>query len=398
MHKRLFSGDFACFWIRVSGSETVGLGNMHAGSNETVGMGGAKGLREGVPCPSVSRVANPGNSKNTRMKNPTAKAIKMLVVLTSVSLGVSSASAQLAPGNPDYEPFADATGSGGSSYSSGANLDGQTSASYAAFSPTGQQWSQRTGPGSGGTQPTVASGSLSYPGLAPGAGGGSASFGPDGDSAMMNLSTGTGGIGNQAGKNENIIADTVFFSFVMQLTDLTGLSATGVGLTALTQLQGGGAVPGAQGAVVMVRSATGGFNLGIDVGGKAVPGNVQWDNTVYTTADSLFLVGTYDFNDAVAQNDADAQLWIDPDASTLGAASAPTSDLLSGTSSAADMTRVASFMLMQPTSGPAGQIDDVRVGLNWADVTPVPEPSSALALGLLALAGVGVQRFRRKSH
>ena len=206
--------------------------------------------------------------------------MKKFLILASVCFGITSSLAQIGVGSPDYEPFADATGSGGTSYGPGDNLAGQTSASYGAYSPGAQQWYERTN--SGVAQPVIVSGDLSYPGLNSAGGGGSAQFIGNGNSALMNLSVAPGGIGNGSSiSGISINADTVYFSFVLKLTDLTGLNSTGVSLTAVTQVQSENpdpSVPTAQGAIVMLRSAGGGYNVGIDGGGKgSTHATIQWD-------------------------------------------------------------------------------------------------------------------------
>src|SRR5882757_6038915 len=95
---------------------------------------------------------------------------KLLIILTGYAcMATVPALAQLAIGNPLYDPFSNATGSGGTSYSAGSSLAGQTSASYAAYNPLGQGWYDI---GSGATpQPTITSGDLSVSGLASSGGG-----------------------------------------------------------------------------------------------------------------------------------------------------------------------------------------------------------------------------------
>src|SRR5215831_9945826 len=123
--------------------------------------------------------------------------MKQLLLLTSLSLVSLSASAL-----SDYEPFADSTGFGGTSYSTGANLIGQVNA-------TAHTWFQ-AGPG-GNPQPTIAAGDLTVPGLFSTGGGQSAAFGGNGTSARMNLSIGAGGF----------TTGTVYYSFAVKLSDLT---------------------------------------------------------------------------------------------------------------------------------------------------------------------------------
>ncbi len=122
----------------------------------------------------------------------------------------------------------------------------------------------------------------------------------------------------------------------------------------------------------MVRRVSGGFNVGIDGGGKgSTRATIQWDQRVFTTNDTLFVVGSYDFNSATSQSDAGGRLWINPDASTFVAASTPPPDLIS-TGNNKDLARVAGFLLMENPGGPSGQLDDLRVGTNWASITGGP--------------------------
>ena len=277
---------------------------------------------------------------------------------------------------PDYEPFASATGSGGTSYSTGANLIGQTNAAL-------QTWWQ-AGPG-GNPQPTVAAGDLTVSGLYSAGGGQSAAFGGNGTSARLNLSVPAGGI----------TAGTVYFSFAMKLTDLSGLTTGGQYWAGFNNVQGSQTTtPGTVVTRVTTRSATGGFNIGLQEGSQTTLGNLVWNSSLFTTSDTIFLVGSYTFNPSTG--DDVSQLWVNPNSSTFGAGSAPGGSLTS--SGGTDIARVASFVLYdRSVNEPAGGlIDDLRFGLNWADVTPVvPEPSTC-ALGILGLAALCVRRFARR--
>jgi len=295
---------------------------------------------------------------------------QLILVLTSVGLLPLSGVAL-----PDYEAFADATGSGGTSYTTGANLIGQVNAS-------GHAWFQ-AGPGSN-PQPTIAAGDLSIPGLFSTGGGQSAAFGGNGTSARLNLSIGAGGI----------TSGTVYFSFAARLTDLTGLSTSGVFWAGFNNAQGSQTTtPNTVVTRVVTRSAgVGAFNLGLDKSSGSASSFV-WASGSFTTSDTLFLVGSYTFNPNT--DDDVSQLWVNPDASTFGAASAPGGFLSNSTGG--DIARVASFVLYDRNAAEpaAGMIDDVRFGLSWADVTPtVPEPSS-LALALLGLGALRGRLGRR---
>jgi hypothetical protein len=297
--------------------------------------------------------------------------MKKLLLISPICLCTAAAFAL-----PDYEPFSDSTGSGGTSYSTGANLIGQTNSS-------GQTWWQ-AGPTST-TQPTIAAGDLSVSGLYSTGGGQSAAFGGNGESARLNLSVGAGGI----------LSGTVYFSFAAKLTDLTALNTAGVFWAGFNNAQGSQlTTPGTVVTRVVTRSAGAGlYNIGLDKA-SGTPASFVWDSGNFTTSDTVFLVGSYTFNPSTG--DDVSQLWINPDSSTFAAGSAPVSSLSS--TAGTDIARVASFVLFdrnanEPT---AGLIDDLRFGTSWADVTPaaVPEPST-LCFAALGLAGVCL-RLRRK--
>ena len=241
---------------------------------------------------------------------------KLTILLSSCLVGVP-VYAQLAVGNPEYEPFSNATGSGGTSYSPGANLAGQTPASYAAYNPTGQGWWELGPDGAtgGGVQPTIASGDLSVPGLDSAGGGQSAAFTftGSGNSARLNMTTGTGGV----------TSGTVYYSFALKLTDLSRLDTTGTYFAGFNVVQshnsGLTGTPGTVGPRIQARSDGAGFDIGIQKGSSGT--GAAWYATAFGTADTLFLVGSYTFNPSTG--DDVAQLWVNPSATTFGNASAP---------------------------------------------------------------------------
>src|ERR1035437_1235814 len=106
---------------------------------------------------------------------------------------------------PDYDPFADATGSGGTAYIVGDPLIGQQDA-------LGQIWVQ-AGPVNA-TQPKIVAGNLTYSGL-PASQGNSVSFGGTGESARLPLSSA-------------VTSGTIYYSFLMDVTSLGSLTSSGV--------------------------------------------------------------------------------------------------------------------------------------------------------------------------
>jgi hypothetical protein len=64
-----------------------------------------------------------------------------------------------------------------------------------------------------------------------------------------------------------------------------------------------------------------------------------------------------------------ADLWVDPSASTLGAANPPGS--IGATTGASDPAGISYFQINCPSgAGPSLNLDEVRIGTSWADVTP----------------------------
>jgi hypothetical protein len=206
---------------------------------------------------------------------------------------------------------------------------------------------------------------------------------------MMNLPVGSGGF----------LSGTVYSSFVLKMTDLAALDTNGTFFCGFTQLQSYDhpyGTPMAIGARVWVRSdGTGGFNLGLQKGGKGPAyGPVSWDSVRHTTAETLFLVCSYTLQGATGNSggiDDEADLWINPERSAFGADAAPAPNLSAietdGDPNDFDLQRIASFMLLDNADNePTGQMDDLRVGLDWADMTPA---AAASPLELQSAAEVG---------
>ncbi len=271
------------------------------------------------------------------------------VALTNAAGFVISSNAFLSVRVPDpwtFEPFAPAA----TSYSPGANLIGQTNAS-------GQFWLQA---GPSGTQPTIQAGSLAGAGL-PGPTGNSVKFGGNGISARLVLGT-------------NITTGTWYYSFLFRLTDISTLNSGGVfwagfNNSAVTQ----STTPTSVATRLLTRSTSGGFNVGLDkTAGTA--GAFVFSPTVFTTNDTIFVVGSYTFVPTTTNDDI-CQLWINPAPSSFGLASSPPATLTSTATNDIPSAVIASFVLFNRNANePAGIIaDEIRVGPSWASVTPPAE-------------------------
>ena len=277
------------------------------------------------------------------------------VVLSNSAGKIISSNAFLEVRVPDplgYEPFTTST----TSYLPGSELIGQTNAA-------GQYWTQ-AGPNST-NHPIIQAGNLLVPGLA-GPSGNSVRFGGDGTSARFNPGT-------------NTSSGAWFYSFITRLTDISGLSSSGIFWAGLNNSGNSQqTTPTFVGTRVIARATAGGFNLGLDKSSGSV-GSFVFATNVFTTSDTIFIVGSYRFNSATTNDDV-SQLWINPASSTFGAALAPPASLTN--SAGNDLSQIVSFVLFNRNAAePAGiLVDEVRFGSSWASVTPPAESQVVPAL------------------
>jgi hypothetical protein len=263
------------------------------------------------------------------------------------------------------------------------------------YGPAGAQVSSAGSPtwylnSIGGTDPVIASGSLSYPGLATGSGDNSVRF--------TGL-TGFAGISmhqfSQAYNINNV--STLYYSLTLQVTTInsadwggSGNWNTGSFMLGFKQNVNGTFAANDAAAPLLIRTgdpgntsgnADGfqGFHLGTGMTQTAASRVFDGNNT-YTPGSTLFVVVSYTFGPNA--NDDVARLYVNPIPGSLESANTP----VVNTTGNADVAnnQISSFYLRNNSVEPEGLIiDDVRVGTAWADVTPVPEPTTA------ALAGLG---------
>lgn len=212
---------------------------------------------------------------------------------------------------------------------------------------------------------SIASGSLSVPGLLPSSGNHIAFDGGGTDYQRTFTPVETG---------------SLWYSFAFQVTDATanttagyfagfGQNATNFSTTIWTQQDGAG------------------FNLGVV--NNTSTANIQFVPGTLSLNTTYFVVGSFNLDDDTAS------LWFAPSSATFGQVDAPAATIsgLTGTARSSldrffirqDSTSETAFMLM----------DEIRVGTTWASVTPVPEPATYAAILGIVVLGLAIVRRRK---
>jgi hypothetical protein len=193
---------------------------------------------------------------------------------------------------------------------------------------------------------------------------------------------------------------TVYYSMLLRVNDITGLTNTTTGsfLAGLNAATGPGTSMTTAGAGLMIhRDAdnANAYNLGVGV--TVNNADRKFEETERLAGQTLLVVGAYQFN-AGSNDDDIAYLWINPDPGTFGAEAAPAATMISSGADSAgvstDNAQLASFFLRNNSVEPQQmQIDEVRVGASWAEVTAVPEPMGVAAVATFVMY-LGARRGR----
>ena len=197
----------------------------------------------------------------------------------------------------------------------------------------------------------LASGNLSYPGLA-------ASIG-------NSATNGGAGLGVRRLFGTSFNSGKVYSSALFRMNNLgyggSGWSGAAAQVGALTANDNSGFR-----LQIMVKSnSASGYVFGVQKGGSGA--TATYDTTEYHAGDTVFLVGQYDFT--VSPNSV--SLWINPSSSTFGY-SPPASGFISA-NTGPDGYTIDRFNFRQNTAAsvPAAmQWDELRVSASWSDVTP----------------------------
>lgn len=153
--------------------------------------------------------------------------------------------------------------------------------------------------------------------------------------------------------------DTIYYSFLLNVTSMAGVTDVNGGYFAAF----GSNTTNLGGTLWSKRIDDTSFNLGIEVR-TATGASTTFTTNAYTTGTTYFVVVGYTFGTAAA--DDTVSLWVNP---TIGGAqpTATISDSHTGT----DLASIATFLLRQDstTETPSLQIDELRIGTTWAQVT-----------------------------
>lgn len=254
---------------------------------------------------------------------------------------------------PSFDSFADATASGGSSYTVGSALTNQVNPTlFSAWYPRGTNF--------GSTQPLIVSGNLNYPGL-PASTGNSVSFVPvSGQNTALDLNLASGQ------------ANPVYASFFLKITDLAAVPTTAANNPIVAF--GDDPSPSYQaqiarlGTRVLTKKVGSGYVLGTSKSATTTDFVYEPDGNAHNVGDVLLVVAGYQ---RIAGVQTNVNLWINPPASSFGSNQPPAPTLAALTGGTALNNGNARFfaILCQFTTAPSGLIDELRVTTNWASAT-----------------------------
>ncbi len=286
---------------------------------------------------------------------------------------------------PSFEPFADATGNGGTFYAAGAALYHQTNA-------WGEGWAQWNG-GSGSVTAAVScmASNLNYTGFPPG-------FpAPPTENAVLLPGTASAVSGYSAALQfsrtitadpNNLATNKIYASFLMQVPNLGNLNSASPiyfgGFATNTGDQALSLPARAMKLFLKGNSATSGASTSYSIGIQNASGAgtaAAYEAGSHVAGDVVFLVMDYEFGFNGGPDVAN--LWINPPGASFGANVAPVPAATFSTSSATSQLISAADFYLLARSGATiwGTLlmGDLRIGDSWSYATGAPEIITAPA-------------------
>ncbi len=251
---------------------------------------------------------------------------------------------------------------------------------YAAGALNGQ------GAWGGGSGSQVAAGSLAIPGLqSPGVASNKVSLPSTASTAARAFHTAA------------ISSGSIFLSCILRQTTLAA-STTG-GTVAGLDDDGGfttsnGRVAAGLGIHLKQTNTTRylvGIRKGQGTSGAGGGTDVFYAGESFAPNDVVFIVARYTFNPGVG--DDTVELWVNPPTNSFGVTEPPPSVPATTTGNATDAIELRHVFVRCNSSTTSGinELDDLRVGVNWADVTPPSGPAVPTPAPVITQAWLGPQ-------
>ncbi len=167
---------------------------------------------------------------------------------------------------------------------------------------------------------------------------------------------------------------TVYYSFLLNVTALGTLDAVGGYFTGFTE-----GTTTTFGPTIWTKLDGTGYDIGLNP--RTTPANTVW-SSAQTLNNTLFIVVSYEMVGGLA-NDI-VKIWINP---TPGA-SEPVATL-TATNTGTDLANVNRILIRQdsPNETPFIEMDELRIGTTWADVTPAASNTPTLTATPTTLTG-----------
>jgi hypothetical protein len=169
----------------------------------------------------------------------------------------------------------------------------------------------------------------------------------------------------------------LYFSFAMKLDDATATTSETTAAFAI------GTSTSYTPKVNIAGDGTGKYTIGVYKGSGTTFGgvatNADGSARLFTTGETVFVVARCVFNSGSTSDDT-CDLWVNPDPSTFGALTPPTPSIGPIGAGRADVTGMDRFALRDSSGYPGRHFDEVRVGFDWASVTPPANPQLDISL------------------